>query len=96
MGLTRVRMDGLEWFRLQFILTLKRKGNRMEKLQQITKQIELYRGLILDSVEAEMGGTPSWKYVRSRLLKYLGESGLQGKIEAILSESSTRGGNGNE
>ncbi len=54
----------------------------LEKLEQdILDAIGFYRGLVLDSVEQEMGlNDERWKFVRGRLLKCFGDRGLQGKV----------------
>lgn len=36
-----------------------------------------YKSLILDACEQEMGESHRWRYLRSRLLKYLGENGFE-------------------
>lgn len=48
--------------------------------------IGLYRGLVLDACEAELVNQQQWAYLRSRLLKLLGDRGLEGKIFAILKD----------
>lgn len=54
------------------------------KNQQITETMSLYRGLILDAVEIEMSDSKAWPTTRSRLLKLLGDRGLEGKLRAIF------------
>lgn len=51
---------------------------------KLLETIEFYRGLVLDSVELELGESPQWKRLRSRLLKILGDRGLEGRINEIL------------
>jgi hypothetical protein len=49
--------------------------------------IDQYRSMILDPVEQELGHTANWSFLRSRLLKALGDRGLAGRIrEVIVSE----------
>lgn len=48
--------------------------------------IGLYRGLVLDACEAELANQQQWSYLRSRLLKLLGDRGLEGKIFSILKD----------
>lgn len=55
--------------------------------------IGFYRGLVLDGIEAEIGEEPSWKYIRGRVLKAFGESGLEGKIVALIKNNQTEGTN---
>lgn len=46
--------------------------------------VDFYRGLILDSVEQELGDGDTWTFTRGRLLKALGDRGLTGRIREIL------------
>ncbi len=50
----------------------------------LLESLDFYRGLVLDSVEQELGGTEKWPYLRGRLLKALGDRGLAGRIREIL------------
>jgi len=59
------------------------------QLRQIIETIGFYRGLLLDSVEHEMGGDPKWGYLRSRMLKILGDRGLEGRVQEILTQGGT-------
>jgi len=43
------------------------------------------RSRIIDSVEQEMSDSPRWPVLRSRILKYLGDRGLESRINEILS-----------
>lgn len=52
--------------------------------RRILEVVDQYRSMILDPVEQEMGGSPSWKYLRGRLLKAFGERGIQGRIREVL------------
>lgn len=52
--------------------------------RQIIDVVDQYRSMILDPVEQEMGDSPSWKYVRSRLLKALGDRGLAGRLLEVI------------
>ena len=51
---------------------------------RILEVVDFYRGIILDAVEQEAGGLPNWKYLRSRILKALGDRGLAKQIAEIL------------
>ncbi|WP_413289303.1 hypothetical protein [Bdellovibrio sp. HCB337] len=58
--------------------------NTISLEKQIKEIIDLYRSMILDAVEQELGDSPNWKFLRGRLLKALGDRGLEGRIiEAI-------------
>jgi hypothetical protein len=54
--------------------------------------VDQYRSMILDPVEQELGDTENWKFLRTRLLKALGDRGLAGRIQEILNaEFKTQG-----
>jgi len=59
--------------------------NNQNTERRLLDALAYYRGLILDSVEQEIGDSPRWKLLRSRLLKYLGERGLEAQIKEITS-----------
>jgi hypothetical protein len=61
----------------------------LNKLREVFEAIAFYRGLILDIAEQELGDKPNWQYVRGRLLKALGNRGLQKRLEEILDSSQT-------
>ena len=52
--------------------------------QRLVELIDYYRGIVMDTIESEMGSSPNWKFMRSRLLKALGDRGLSGKVQEIL------------
>ena len=58
-----------------------------KQFKEIQRAIGFCRGHILDSCELEIGGQPNWRFFRSRILKLLGESGLEGNIAEILNAS---------
>jgi hypothetical protein len=43
-----------------------------------------FRTAILDTTEAELKDSPRWSFIRSRLLRYCGQSGFEGKLLAFL------------
>lgn len=54
---------------------------------ELTELFGLYsdhRSLILDTVEQELKDSPRWPFIRSRLLRYLGESGFEGKLKRLF------------
>lgn len=55
-------------------------------IYEIRTAISDSRQNILDLVEQEMYGSQKWDFVRSRLLRYLGESGLERRIAEIISK----------
>ncbi|MBK8204972.1 MAG: hypothetical protein IPK68_22640 [Bdellovibrionales bacterium] len=63
--------------------------NTSTKNHQIIETINFYRGLILDLVEVEMAETQNWPAVRSRLLRLLGDKGLEGRVRVILLSPKT-------
>lgn len=54
--------------------------------RRLLEVVDQYRSMILDPVEQEIGDSPSWTYLRSRLLKALGDRGLAGRIREVLAE----------
>lgn len=52
--------------------------------ERIMDVVDQYRSMIIDPIEQEMGHSPNWKYIRSRLLKALGDRGLSGRIREVL------------
>ena len=54
------------------------------KHQQLIETLNFYRGLIIDTVEVEMCDSKAWPTTRSRLLRLLGDRGLDGKLREIL------------
>ncbi len=54
------------------------------KSREIFETVNFYRGLILDLIEQELSESKNWSYVRSRLLKALGDKGLEGRLRSIL------------
>jgi hypothetical protein len=66
--------------------TTKLNHKRLER--RLLEVIDQYRSMILDPVEQELGSSPNWRYLRSRLLKALGERGLSGRVIEILESES--------
>lgn len=58
--------------------------NKDELQRKLMDVVDQYRSMILDPVEQEMGDSPNWKYIRSRLLKALGDRGLGGRIYEVI------------
>lgn len=52
----------------------------METFQEVLRHISVARHEILSVVDAVYGGTPQWPFVRSQLLRILGERGLEGRV----------------
>ena len=59
---------------------------------RILEIMDFYRGVILDAVEQEIGESSQWPFLRSRLLKALGDRGLVGKVLAELAKYSASEG----
>jgi hypothetical protein len=57
-------------------------NKRIER--RLHEVVDQYRSMIIDPVEQEMGNNPNWKYLRSRLLKALGERGLSARITEVI------------
>jgi hypothetical protein len=59
--------------------------NQTERVREI---FALYRGILLDAIEQELGDTPNWQFLRGRLLKFLSpERGLEARIIEVLKGS---------
>ena len=63
--------------------------NNSTKNHQVIETINFYGGLILDLVEVEMCESKNWSAVRSRLLRLLGDKGLEGRVREILVSPKT-------
>ncbi len=58
---------------------------RQEKQkQELIEMLGFYRGLVLDACEQELGESPRWQVLRSRLLKIFGQRGMEEKILSIM------------
>jgi len=64
------------------------KFNDTLKLSKILEVIDLYRGIVMDSVEQEFGDHPNWKYLRARLLKAFGDRGLTKRVQDIMNDEN--------
>jgi hypothetical protein len=57
----------------------------LERLNRLTESYNFLREAILDLVEQELGDTsPRWPFLRSRLLRYLGDGGFGGRLATFL------------
>ena len=56
--------------------------------RQILTAIDFYRGLVLDSCEAELSEGNSWRFIRARILKAFGDKGLSGSVLSILDQDA--------
>jgi len=66
--------------------------HKNQLLRRLLEVVDQYRSMILDPVEQEVGDSPNWKFLRSRLLKALGDRGLSGRIVEILDDELSVGG----
>lgn len=57
------------------------------KIIEIERIIEWYRSVILEAVEEEYGTTDGWPGIRRKLLRALGDRGLDGKMKHLLTAS---------
>jgi hypothetical protein len=82
---------GVEWF---FVSSF--QGEKMDisshQTERLLEMIAFYRGLVLDACEADMGNSPNWKFLRSRLLKLFGEKGMEQKVLQIMGFADQEGG----
>jgi len=62
------------------------------EINDILNHYRHFRGLVVDAVEQELGESSRWQFLRSRLLRYLGESGLEGKLRQCLGVPSANEG----
>lgn len=60
--------------------------------EKILKAVEETRPLILDPVELVVGEGVNWKFLRTRLLKELGDRGLVGRVKRIFDEEHKKQG----
>ena len=59
--------------------------HKKEKIKnRLLEALDQYRSIIIDPVEQELGETENWRYLRSRLLKALGDRGLAGRMRDII------------
>ena len=58
--------------------------NKEQLERRLLDVVDQYRSMILDPIEQEVGQSPNWSYLRSRLLKALGDRGLAGRIREVL------------
>jgi hypothetical protein len=52
---------------------------------RLIEVVDQYRSMIIDPIEQEIGSSPNWPYLRSRLLKALGDRGLVARIREVVS-----------
>jgi hypothetical protein len=60
------------------------KLNSPQLLLRFLETFDFYRGLILETFEQEVGDQPNWPLIRSRVLKCMGDRGLEGKLRELL------------
>ncbi len=56
----------------------------------ITKTIQDCRRSVLEATEQELSESPRWNALRTRLLKYFGDRGLQGRIDELFAAEFRR------
>lgn len=66
---------------------------QQQTVEKVLEALDFYRSLILDSVEQEFADSPRWPYLRSRLLRALGDRGLANQIREIMAGGEERGTN---
>ena len=64
--------------------------------EQMLEAIELCRSHVLDTCQFELGDSPNWSLLRTRLLRAFGDRGLEGRMRAILSSFGFEGGDADE
>lgn len=64
---------------------MKIKKLKMERVRRgIDDAIGSVRGIVMDTFESELGGSPNWQVIRARLLRAFGDRGLSARIAEIL------------
>ena len=63
---------------------MKHKNQKQIIESRLLEVVDQYRSMILDPIQQELGNSPNWRFLRSRLLKALGDRGLVGRIREIL------------
>ena len=66
---------------------MKNKNIKRDLERGLLEVLDFYRGLILDMIEQELGGTDNWPFLRGRLLKALGDRGLVGRMTEVIEDS---------
>jgi hypothetical protein len=54
------------------------------KVDQLFQAIDLARTAIIDTVALELEDNPHWESVRNRLLRIMGDRGLEGQVRSLL------------
>jgi hypothetical protein len=65
------------------------KNRQLIQCEELLDEARHCMARVMDDCELELGDSPRWKFLRSRLLKIFGERGLQGRILEIMSSSET-------
>lgn len=60
-----------------------------KKCSEVIAALSLYRSLVLDLAEQNVGQQENWPSFRTHLLGLLGEKGLLGRIRVILQGDTT-------
>ena len=61
----------------------------MDSREKIRRQISIARRETLTVVEIVWGASPQWPFVRSQLLRILGERGLEGRLLGFGQDDGT-------
>ncbi len=51
---------------------------------RFSETFDFYRGLILETFEQEVGDQHNWPIIRSRVLRCMGDRGLEGKLRELF------------
>ncbi len=60
-------------------------------IRELQAEISQTRKNLLDLLEMAFGDHPKWPYARSRVLRSLGRSGIEGILERMIEEEKARG-----
>jgi hypothetical protein len=59
------------------------------QIKEIENIIGWYRSSLLEAIEELFGSTPEWPQARSKILRALGDKGIQGKVRESLIASKS-------
>jgi hypothetical protein len=61
-----------------------------EQKEQVLSALNVCRTMVVDTVGQELVESPKWPIIKSRLLKYFGDRGLEGELRRIFGLTSRR------
>lgn len=64
--------------------------------EQVLEAIELCRSHVLDTCQFELGESPNWPALRTRLLRAFGDRGLEARVRGIFMGQGLQMGDSHE